>query len=181
MTCSRSEFDSGGITSRLSVAVTRLAALRMTQPALQSVCPSAAYMITGSGHPVASAVALENLKIIEEEGLVEYAADIGQYMQTGLEKFISHPLVGEIRSKGLIAAVELVADRETKTPFETIGKLGRHLASRAQKHGMITRAMGDSIAFCPPLISTKEEIQEMLDIFGRALDETLVWSGLGSD
>ncbi|MCD1652977.1 aspartate aminotransferase family protein [Halomonas meridiana] len=136
---------------------------------------------TGSGHPVASAVALENLKIIEEEGLVEYAADIGQYMQTGLEKFISHPLVGEIRSKGLIAAVELVADRETKTPFETIGKLGRHLASRAQKHGMITRAMGDSIAFCPPLISTKEEIQEMLDIFGRALDETLVWSGLGSD
>lgn len=133
---------------------------------------------TGTGHPVASAVALENVKIIEEERLVEHAAQMGEFLQAGLAQFASHPLVGEVRGQGLIAAVELVADRNTKAPLEVVGKLGRYLAGRAQEHGMITRAMGDSIAFCPPLISTKEEVQLVLDIFGRALDDTARWSGL---
>ncbi|MFC3282054.1 aspartate aminotransferase family protein [Litchfieldella rifensis] len=133
---------------------------------------------TGTGHPVASAVALENLKIIEEERLVEYAAEMGDLMQAGLARFKSHPLVGEVRGHGLIAAVELVANRSTKAPLDVAGKLGKFLAGRAQEHGMITRAMGDSIAFCPPLISTQEEIQLVLDTFGRALDDTARWSGL---
>lgn len=133
---------------------------------------------TGTGHPVASAVALENVKIIEEERLVEHSAQMGEFLQAGLAQFASHPLVGEVRGQGLIAAVELVADRNTKAPLEVVGKLGRYLAGRAQEHGMITRAMGDSIAFCPPLISTKDETQLVLDIFGRALDDTAHWSGL---
>ena len=133
---------------------------------------------TGTGHPVAAAVALENLKIIEEEGLVQHAAEMGEVLRGGLAEFSDHPLVGEVRGKGLIAAVELVADKNTKAPLEAVGKLGKHLAGRAQQHGMITRAMGDSIAFCPPLISSKEDIQLVLDIFSRSLDDTARWAGL---
>jgi 4-aminobutyrate--pyruvate transaminase len=130
---------------------------------------------TGGGHPVATAVALENLKIIQEDNLVEHAANMGEVLRHGLRRFIGHPLVGEVRGVGLIAAVELVADRDTKAPFETVGRLGRYLASRAQDLGMIVRSMGDSIAFCPPLISTEKDIQAILDCFEQSLEDTWQW------
>ncbi|HHJ4328238.1 TPA: aspartate aminotransferase family protein [Klebsiella pneumoniae] len=133
---------------------------------------------TGSGHPVATAVALENLKIIEEEGLVEHAAQIGERLQAGLRAFADHPLVGEVRGLGLIAAVELVADKASKAPLGEVGKLGKELAARAQEHGLITRNMGDSIAFCPPLICTAAEIDEIIRRFALALEETRQWAGL---
>ncbi|MCO6056712.1 aspartate aminotransferase family protein [Pseudomonas sp. MOB-449] len=134
---------------------------------------------TASGHPVATAVALENIRIIQEERLVEHAAEMGELLQAGLSGFADHPLVGEVRGRGLIAAVELVADRGSKAPMDSVGKLGRYLAGRAQEHGMITRAMGDSIAFCPPLVSTRGEIGLVLDTFGRALDDTGRWFDQG--
>ena len=130
---------------------------------------------TGSGHPVATAVALENLKIIEEECLVEHAAQMGQLLHSGLQQFADHPLVGEIRGCGLIAAVELVGDRASKAPYQSLGTLGRHMAARAQEHGMITRAMGDAVAFCPPLIVSEKEIGLILQRFARALDDTSQW------
>ncbi len=130
---------------------------------------------TGSGHPVATAVALENLKIIEEEHLVEHAAQMGQLLHSGLQKFADHPLVGEIRGCGLIAAVELVGDRTSKAPYQSLGTLGRHMAARAQEHGMITRAMGDAVAFCPPLIVSEKEIGLILQRFERALNDTSQW------
>ncbi|MCE1003822.1 MULTISPECIES: aspartate aminotransferase family protein [Pseudomonas] len=136
---------------------------------------------TGSGHPVASAVALENIKIIQEESLVEHAAEMGELLLTKLAGFADHPQVGEVRGCGLIAAVELVADRKTKAPLGTIGKMGRYLAGRAQEHGMITRPIGDSIAFCPPLISTQAEIQLIVDTFGRSLEDTARWIGQSSN
>lgn len=134
---------------------------------------------TGSGHPVASAVALENIKIIQEESLVEHAAEMGELLHAKLAHFADHPLVGEVRGRGLIAAVELVTDRKTKAPLETVGKMGRYLAGRAQEHGMITRPIGDSIAFCPPLISTAAEIQLVVDTFSRALEDTDHWLSQG--
>jgi len=134
---------------------------------------------TASGHPVASAVALENIKIIQEQNLVEHAAEMGELLRAKLAGFADHPMVGEVRGCGLIAAVELVTDRKTKAPFETVGRLGRFLAARAQAHGMITRPIGDSIAFCPPLISTKQEIQEIADIFGKAFEDTERWFSQG--
>ncbi|MGY2399721.1 aspartate aminotransferase family protein [Pseudomonas sp. SDO5271_S396] len=130
---------------------------------------------TGGGHPVAAAVALENLKIIDEEDLVARAAHMGEVLRRGLQQFSDHPLVGEVRGAGLIAAVELVADRATKAPLEATGTLGRFLAGRAQEHGMITRNMGDAIAFCPPLIISEVEVQSLLDRFGMALDDTSRW------
>jgi 4-aminobutyrate--pyruvate transaminase len=130
---------------------------------------------TGSGHPVAAAVALENLKIIEEEGLVQHAAEMGIILRKGLQQFADHPMVGEVRGVGLIAAVELVADRHTKEPFEAVGRLGRYLSSQTQERGMINRVMGDALAFCPPLISTEKDINEILGVFAASLDATQHW------
>ncbi|RYE65278.1 MAG: aminotransferase class III-fold pyridoxal phosphate-dependent enzyme, partial [Oxalobacteraceae bacterium] len=130
---------------------------------------------TGGGHPVAAAVALENLKIIDEENLVDHAASMGELLRRELQRFSDHPLVGEIRGAGLIAAVELVADRATKAPLDVPGTLGRHLAGRALAHGMITRNMGDAIAFCPPLIINADEVKSIVERFGSALDDTSKW------
>lgn len=130
---------------------------------------------TGSGHPVATAVALENIKIIEEQHLVAHAAAMGAKLQAGLREFADHPLVGEIRGCGLIAAVELVGNRQTKAPHGVAGSLGRYLAGRAQEHGMITRAMGDAVAFCPPLITREEEITLIIQRFALALEDTSQW------
>ncbi len=131
---------------------------------------------TASGHPVATAVALENLKIIEEDNLVAHAAAMGERMHAALRRFTDHPLVGEVRGCGLIAAVELVGDKDSKAPYQATGTLGRYLAGRAQQHGLITRAMGDAIAFCPPLIIDEQEMDLLLERFERALDDTAQWA-----
>jgi 4-aminobutyrate--pyruvate transaminase len=130
---------------------------------------------TASGHPVATAVALENLRIIEEENLVEHAAAMGRLLQDGLRQYADHPLVGEVRGCGLIAAVELVADKDSKAPFQTPGVLGRQMAANAQAHGLITRAMGDAVAFCPPLIISAAEMAQLLERFALALEDTWQW------
>jgi 4-aminobutyrate--pyruvate transaminase len=134
---------------------------------------------TTSGHPVATAVALENLAIIEERGLVENVAVVGPRLQAALRKFADHPLVGEVRGVGLIAAIELVADKKTKAKFDPVGKVALYLFERAQEHGVILRAIQDNIAFCPPLIVTPEQIDQIVERFGAALEETEAWVAAG--
>jgi len=134
---------------------------------------------TTSGHPVATAVAMENLAIIEERGLVENVAVVGPRLQAALRKFADHPLVGEVRGVGLIAAVELVADKKTKAKFDPVGKVALYLFERAQEHGVILRAIQDHIAFCPPLIVTPEQIDQIVARFGAALEETEAWVAAG--
>ncbi|MNG12265.1 Adenosylmethionine-8-amino-7-oxononanoate aminotransferase [compost metagenome] len=104
---------------------------------------------------------------------------MGEILRGGLQRFADHPLVGEIRGVGLIAAVELVADKGTKAPFETVGRLGRYLSAHAQDLGMISRAMGDAVAFCPPLISKEEDIQAILKCFEESLEATWQWFQAG--
>ena len=128
---------------------------------------------TAGGHPVPAAVALETIRIIEEEGLVEHAAAMGERLRAGLEKLKSHPLVGEVRGVGLIAAVELVTDKQLKTGLEIPGQLGTLANAHVQQAGVISRAMGDALAFCPPLIIKEAEIDELLSRFSKALDNTL--------
>ena len=105
-----------------------LAALLITDEIYQAVADNTAKIgtfghgFTGSGHPVAMAVALENLKIIEERNLVEHAADVSDDFLAGLHRFADHPLVGEARGAGLIGAVELVSDKATKAPFARAGQ-----------------------------------------------------------
>jgi 4-aminobutyrate---pyruvate transaminase len=128
-----------------------------------------AHGFTASGHPVATAVALENLNIIEERGLVDNAAHLAPQFQARVQGFAKHPYVGEARGVGLIAALELVADKGSKAAFEKPGAVGARIAELAQEEGLIIRAIGDIIAFCPPLVITSAEVDEMFDRFARAL------------
>lgn len=130
---------------------------------------------TASGHPVATAVALENLTIIEERGLMENAARMGAIMQQGLSQFRDHPLVGEVRGAGLIAGIELVADKPSRRPFSAIGKAGAGAAAIGHEEGLIFRAVGDTLALCPPLIVTEDDIGEIVHRMGRSLDRAQDW------
>jgi 4-aminobutyrate--pyruvate transaminase len=133
-----------------------------------------AHGFTYSAHPVACAVALETLKIYEERDILGHVRKVGPQLQEGLRRFASHPLVGEIRGVGLLAGVELVKDQASKAPFDPKHGVGAIFAARAQEHGLILRAMVDSVALCPPLIITADEVEEMLRRFGRALEDTAV-------
>lgn len=125
---------------------------------------------TTSGHPVSTAVALENIRIIEERGLVENAARMGDVLQASLRGLAEHPLVGEVRGLGLIAAVELVADKATRQPFDPLGRAGAKVVEHAQARGLIVRGIQDSIAFCPPLIIDEAQIGDLVERFSDALE-----------
>jgi 4-aminobutyrate--pyruvate transaminase len=114
--------------------------------------------MTYSGHPVASAVALETLKIYEELEIVEHVRQVGPSLINGLKQLQGHPLVKEIRGIGLLAGVELLP------------KYGRECARIAESEGLIVRAIGDTIAFCPPLIISETEVQELLLRFHKTLE-----------
>jgi len=131
-----------------------------------------AHGFTYSAHPVCCAVALETLKIYEERDILGHVQAVAPRLQEGLRRFAGHRLVGEVRGVGLLAGVELVRDKATKAPFDPKIGAGPMLAARAQEHGLILRAMADTVALCPPLIITAEEIDEMLRRFGKALDDT---------
>jgi len=123
---------------------------------------------TGAAHPVGAAIALENLKIIEERDLVGNAAAMGAIMRKGLDDLTGSPLVGESRGVGLIAALELVAPEGMEIPA---GQLGAKMAGYMLENGLISRAMGDALAFCPPMIITEAEVKEMLDIASKSLEQ----------
>lgn len=127
---------------------------------------------TYGGHPVSAAVAVETLKIYEEIGMVGHVQSISPLMQDGLRQFKDHPLVGEVRGVGLVAAVELVEDKASKKAFDPSRKVGAFLDNLAKENGMIVRAMGDSVGFTPPLIMKAAEINEMVEIMGKTLDQT---------
>ncbi|MEX0807468.1 MAG: aspartate aminotransferase family protein [Dongiaceae bacterium] len=131
---------------------------------------------TYSGHPVSAAVALETLKIYEERDIVAMVRRVAPTFQKRLRAFADHPMVGEVRCVGLIGAVELVRDKKTREPFDPKLTIGLKTAGFCQRHGLITRAIMDSVAFCPPLIITDAQINEMFDRFGRALDEAHGWA-----
>jgi 4-aminobutyrate--pyruvate transaminase len=126
---------------------------------------------TTSGHPVATAVAIENLNIIEEKQLVENAASTGEVLQSALRALGDHPLIGEVRGVGLIAAVELVADKGSRRQFDPLGRAGAAVYEHAHSNGLIVRGIQDSIAFCPPLIITPSQVHEMVGRFAKTLDE----------
>jgi adenosylmethionine-8-amino-7-oxononanoate aminotransferase len=128
---------------------------------------------TYSGHPVACAVALKVLEIYQRDEIFEKAAVTGQYMQKRLAEFSDHPLVGEVRGSGLLGAIELVADKKTGAPFVG-GAVGGYAQKMAQDSGLLIRAVaGSSLGFCPPLIITEPQIDEMIGKVSIALDNTL--------
>lgn len=107
---------------------------------------------------------------MKKKGLVENAARVGGALQSSLRALSDHPLVGEARGAGLMAAVALVADKATRQPFDPAGKAGAALVEQAHERGLIVRGIQDSIAFCPPLIITEEQVQNMVGRFADALE-----------
>lgn len=127
---------------------------------------------TYTGHPVSCAVSLKVLEILERDRLVEHVRDVtGPLLQRRVRALLEHPLVGEARGIGLIGAVEIVADKATKASFPAARTAAAVVAACAQSLGLIVRPLpSDTVAFCPPLITTESDVNEIFDRFGAALD-----------
>jgi 4-aminobutyrate--pyruvate transaminase len=131
---------------------------------------------TYSGHPVPAAVAIETLKLYDELEIGAHVGSVGPYLQTELRRrFADHPLVGEVRGCGLIAAVELVADKASHKNFDPKAKVGARMTRICEENGVIVRVVSnDSLCLSPPLVIAREEISEMLDRVGKSLDDLTV-------
>ncbi len=129
---------------------------------------------TYSGHPVASAVALKNLEVIERLKLVPRVRnEIGPYFQRRLrETFADHPIVGEVRGVGLLTAIELVRDKKQRRFFPDPGTIGTHCRNYCFNDGLICRAIRDTMVLAPPLIVSEAEVEEILAILKSAIDRT---------
>ena len=140
---------------------------------------------TYSAHPVCAAAGLCNLDIIERENLVQNAAEVGAYLQERLEADVApHPLVGQKRGTGLIAAIELVANREKRQAFAPELGVGPRMFRHLKKHGLICRPVVNSLTFSPPLIVTRDDVDAIVAKFGAALADTAdeltrdgIWKG----
>lgn len=128
---------------------------------------------TYSGHPAACAVAAENIRIIQQENIVDrIAGDTGPYLQKRWSEFADHPLVGEARSAGFLAALELVKDKNTRRFFEPIGEVGTLCRDICFERGIVMRAVRDTMIVSPPLIMDRRQIDELVSLVGECLDET---------
>ncbi len=132
---------------------------------------------TYSGHPVCAAVALRNLELMEERNIFAHVAAVSEPFQRRLHALAAHPLVGDTRGVGLIGAVELVADKDSGAAFDAGKGVGAYCMGRCEANGLILRALGDSLAICPPLIISEIQIDELFTKLEKALDETLRWLG----
>jgi putrescine aminotransferase len=128
---------------------------------------------TYSGHPVAAAVALENLRIIREEKILENVREeTAPYLQKRLRELADHPLVGEVRGLGMLGAIELVKDKATRARYEGKG-VGMICRGHCFNNGLIMRAVGDTMIIAPPLVISKAEIDELVEKARKCLDLTL--------
>ena len=129
---------------------------------------------TYSGHPVACAVAVENIRIIKEEGMIENVKkNIAPYLQKRMREFENHPLVGEVRGEGLLVGVELVKNKEKKELFDPVGKVGNICKDHCINNNLIMRAVRDGMMCSPPLTISKDDIDKCVERLKISLDATL--------
>ncbi len=133
---------------------------------------------THSGHPVACAVALENIRILREERIIEHVASVESLFRARIEALADHALVGDVRSCGLFGGIQLVADKRTRQLFESSARVGDRCSREALARGLALRSIGDTMALMPPLIITAEQIGTVFDITGEALDATARYLGM---
>ena len=132
-----------------------------------------AHGCTYSGHPVCAAVALENIRILQEEGVVDRArTEIAPYLAQRWAELGEHRLVGEARIAGIFGALELVPDRRKRVFFEDRGRVGMLCRDMALKNGLILRATYDSMLLSPPLIITREQVDELFEKAWKSLNDT---------
>ncbi|MDH3688876.1 MAG: aspartate aminotransferase family protein [Gammaproteobacteria bacterium] len=129
---------------------------------------------TYSGHPVACAVAAANIRILRDEKIVEHAdKETAPYLQKRWRELSEHPLVGEVRGLGLLGAIELVKNKKTRERFTTPpGKTGALCRDICFDNGLVMRAVGDSMVISPPLIMTRSNIDELIELAHKCLDIT---------
>ncbi|MFG1413775.1 aspartate aminotransferase family protein [Xanthobacter sp. VTT E-85241] len=173
--------DMISMAKQLSAAYMPISALMVNEKIYRAVVSESekigtfGHGFTYGGHPVPAAVALETLKIYEERDIVGHVRDVMPVFQERLRAFASHPLVGEARGVGLIGALELVKDKQTRETFDPALGVAAYVGRRAQAHGVIIRALGDTVNLCPPLIITESEIEDLMARIKLALDDTWDW------
>ena len=160
----------------LSSGMQQISALMVNQRIFEAMLDESrklggfAHGFTYAGHPVTTAVAMETLRIYDEIDILGMSSRA--VFATGGSRGGS-PLVGDVRGVGMIAAMEMVADKATRAPFDADLKVGAIADKYAREHGLIARFIGDRIAFSPPLIITEAEIDIIMVRLRRALDDTL--------
>ncbi len=128
---------------------------------------------TYSGHPVCAAAGVANLDVLEREKVMASAAETGAYLQARLHQaFDGHPLVGEVRGVGMLAALEFMADGPARKPFDPALRVGQRVSAACNERGLIARAMphGDILGFAPPLVATREDVDEIVAIAREGAD-----------
>lgn len=132
---------------------------------------------TYTGHPVGCAIALKTIEIYQRERILDRIRALAPVFAERMRRLAQHELVGNTRSIGLIGGVELVADRKEKRLFDPKQGVGAYCLNECQKLGLITRAIGDTIAVCPPLIITEAQLNELFDMLEQAVKNTEAWVG----
>ncbi|ASV87814.1 aminotransferase class-III family protein (plasmid) [Ochrobactrum quorumnocens] len=128
---------------------------------------------TYSAHPVSAAVGLECLRLYEN-GLLENGRKAGQRLLAGLQSLADHPLVGDVRGRGMLAAIELVTDKESKTPLPAAADPARRIFDRAWDNGLVIRAFANGVlGYAPPLCCTDEDVDAIIERTRKTLDQTL--------
>jgi len=171
--------DSISVAKALSSAYVPIAAVTVGEDMYQAMIDESkkigtfGHGFTYTAHPVAAAVAAKTLEIYEKRNIVGHVRNVAPKFEARVARLAEHPLVGHARAKGLIGAVELVADKASKRAFDPKAGIGAAVQKAAEKNGLIIRALGgDIVAFCPPLIVSEADIDDIFDRAERALDET---------
>lgn len=128
---------------------------------------------TSAGHPVGCAVALKAIDIIMNDGVLDNVIAVSPYFQERLQSFATHQHIGEARGIGLMGALELVGDKDNKTPFPPEQPVAEQIANVALEHGLICRPIGQAIVVAPPFIITKEQIDELFDKLQKTIEQVL--------
>jgi 4-aminobutyrate--pyruvate transaminase len=126
---------------------------------------------TYGGHPVATAVSLETLRIYQERDIVGHVQSVSPHFQQRLAGFLEHDMVGEVRGVGLLGAIDLVADKGRNKGFDPSLAVGNQVLAKAMSRGLLFRAAANTLLFCPPLIVSESDIDQIFDIVAEALGE----------
>jgi len=130
---------------------------------------------TYGGHPLGCALGVKAIEIYQKRDILGRVRALTPLFEARLKRISEHPLVGETRFCGLVGGAELVADKATKRPFDAKKGVAAQLSRFVENHGAILRSLGDTIAFCPPMIITEAELNELFDRFELALADTEAW------
>lgn len=170
--------DSISVAKALSSAYVPIAAVTVGENMYQAMLDESrkigtfGHGFTYTAHPLAAAVACKTLEIYEKRNIVGHVRSLAPNFEGRVNRLADHPLVGHARAKGLIGAIELVAEKSSKRAFNSKAGVGAAVVTAAQRHGLIVRPLaGDIVAFCPPLIIESGQVHDMFDRLERALND----------